>query len=56
MKIISLIWCTIQDMSGRIAHASELSESFEVKTGVRPAFTVPLPSGHRLDHEDHYNR
>nr|KAG5703541.1 hypothetical protein BaRGS_020175 [Batillaria attramentaria] len=34
-KIISLIRCTYQDMSCRIAHAGQLSESFEVKTGVR---------------------
>ena len=33
--IISLIWCTYQDMSCRIARAGQLSESFEVKTGVR---------------------
>ena len=32
---ISLIRCTYQDMSCRIAHAGQLSESFEVKTGVR---------------------
>ena len=34
-KIISLIRCTFQDMSCKIAHAGQLSESFEVKTGVR---------------------
>nr|KAG5686179.1 hypothetical protein BaRGS_018955 [Batillaria attramentaria] len=34
-KIISLIQCTYQDMSCRTAHAGQLSESFEVKTGVR---------------------
>ena len=34
-KIISLIRSTCQDMSCRIAHAGQLSESFEVKTGVR---------------------
>ena len=34
-KIISFIRCTFQDMSCRIAHAGQLSESFEVKTGVR---------------------
>nr|KAG5701641.1 hypothetical protein BaRGS_019330 [Batillaria attramentaria] len=34
-KIISLIQCTYQDMSCKIAHAGQLSESFEVKTGVR---------------------
>nr|KAG5686528.1 hypothetical protein BaRGS_012209 [Batillaria attramentaria] len=34
-KIISLIRCTYQDMSCRIAHAGQLPESFEVKTGVR---------------------
>ena len=34
-KIISLIRCTFQDMSCRIAHAGQLSESFEVKTGIR---------------------
>ena len=34
-KIISLIQCTFQDMSCKIAHADQLSESFEVKTGVR---------------------
>nr|KAG5711268.1 hypothetical protein BaRGS_005965 [Batillaria attramentaria] len=34
-KIISLTQCTYQDMSCRIAHAGQLSESFEVKTGVR---------------------
>ena len=33
-KIISLIRCTFQDMSCKIAHAGQLSESFEVKTGV----------------------
>ena len=33
-KIISLIRCTYQDMSCRIAHAGQLSESFEAKTGV----------------------
>ena len=34
-KIISLIRCTFQDMSCKIAHAGQLTESFEVKTGVR---------------------
>ena len=34
-KIISLIRCTFQDMSCKIGHAGQLSESFEVKTGVR---------------------
>ena len=34
-KIISLIRCTFQDMSCKITHAGQLSESFEVKTGVR---------------------
>ena len=34
-KIVSLIRCTFQDMSCRIAHAGQLSESFEVKTGVQ---------------------
>ena len=34
-KIISLIQCTFQDISCKIAHAGQLSESFEVKTGVR---------------------
>ena len=34
-KKISLIRCTFQDMSCKIAHAGQLSESFEVKTGVR---------------------
>ena len=34
-NIISLIRCTFQDTSCRIAHASQLSESFTVKTGVR---------------------
>ena len=34
-KIISLIRCTYQDISCRIAHAGYLSGSFEVKTGVR---------------------
>ena len=34
-KIISLIRCTFQDMSCRTAHHAQLSESFEVKTGVR---------------------
>ena len=33
-KTISLIQCTFQDMSCKIAHAGQLSESFEVKTGV----------------------
>ena len=34
-KIISLIRCIYQDMSCKIAHTGQLSESFEVKTGVR---------------------
>ena len=34
-KIISLIRCTYQNMSCRIAHTNQLSESFEVKTGVQ---------------------
>ena len=33
-KIISLIRCTFQDMSCKIVHAGQLSESFKVKTGV----------------------
>ena len=34
-KIISFIRCTFQDMSCKIAHAGQLSESFDLKTGVR---------------------
>ena len=34
-KIFSLIRCTFQDMSCNIAHTGQLSENFEVKTGVR---------------------
>ena len=34
-KIIALIRCTYHDMSCKIAHACQLSESFEVKTGVQ---------------------
>ena len=34
-KILSLIRCTYKDLSCKIAHASQLSESFKVKTGVR---------------------
>nr|KAG5693771.1 hypothetical protein BaRGS_032455 [Batillaria attramentaria] len=38
-SLFSKIWekeeCTYKDMSCRIAHAGQLSESFEVKTGVR---------------------
>ena len=33
--IISLIRCTYEDISCKIAHPGQLSESFEVKTGVR---------------------
>ena len=33
-KIISLFQCTYRDLSCKIAHAGQLSESFEVKTGV----------------------
>ena len=35
VKIISLIRCTFQNMSCRIAHAGQLSESSEERTGVR---------------------
>lgn len=34
-KIIALIRCTYHDMSCKIAHACQLSESVEVKTGVQ---------------------
>nr|KAG5691095.1 hypothetical protein BaRGS_027599 [Batillaria attramentaria] len=41
-KIISLILCTYQDMSCRIAHAGQSSESFEVMTVVRQNHTSHL--------------
>ena len=34
-KFVSLIHCTYQGMTCKVAHASQLSESFEVRTGVR---------------------
>ena len=34
-KIISLIRCTYQNMSCKVAHAGQLSDNFEVKTGVQ---------------------
>ena len=33
-KIISLIQCTYNNLSCKITHAGQLSESFEVRTGV----------------------
>ena len=41
-KIISLIQCTYQDMSCRIAHAGQVSDSLEVKTGVRQGCLLSL--------------
>ena len=41
-KTISLIRCTFQDMSCKIAYAGQLSESFEVKTGVRQGCPLSL--------------
>jgi hypothetical protein len=35
LNIISIVRCTYQEMSCRISHAGQLSNSFEVKTGVR---------------------
>ena len=43
-KIITLIRCTFQDMSCRITHAGQLSESFEVKTGIRQGACFHRPS------------
>ncbi|GFR64368.1 reverse transcriptase SR3-right [Elysia marginata] len=34
-KIISIIKCNYQDIKCKVAHACQLSDSFEVKTGVR---------------------
>ena len=34
-KLVSLIRCTYQGMSCRVSHSGQLSEDFEVKTGVR---------------------
>ena len=34
-KFVSLIHCTYQEMTCKVAHAGQLSESFEVRTGVR---------------------
>ena len=34
-KFVSLIHCTYQGMTCKVAHAGQLSESFEVRTGVR---------------------
>ena len=34
-KIIALIKCIYQEMRGRVTHAGQISESFEVETGVR---------------------
>ena len=39
-KIISFIRCTYQDMSFRIAHPGQMSESFKVKTGVRRGYLL----------------
>ena len=39
-KIISLIRCTYEDTSCKIAQADQLSESFEVKTAVRQGYLL----------------
>ncbi len=39
-KIISIIQCTYQDMNYRVVHAGQLSERFEVKTGVSQWFLL----------------
>nr|KAG5704999.1 hypothetical protein BaRGS_022841 [Batillaria attramentaria] len=58
-KIISLIQCTYQDMSCRIAHrwpvVRKLRGEDRSPPGM-PVVPVSLPPGHRLDHEDHYSR
>ena len=53
-KIISLIQCTFQNCPRRPAVWKFRGEDWS-PAGV-PAFTFPLPPGHRLDHEDHNNR
>nr|KAG5685953.1 hypothetical protein BaRGS_029448 [Batillaria attramentaria] len=58
-KIISLIQCTYQDMSCRIAHAGPVVRKLRGEDRSPPGMPVvpvPLPPGHRLDHEDHYSR
>ena len=40
-KIISLIQCTYNNLSCKITHAGQLSESFEVKTGVYQGCLLP---------------
>ena len=56
-KIISLIRCTFQDMSCKIADAGQLSESFEVKTGVWQGCLLLQPDAGQ-DHSpgDHISR
>ena len=39
-KIISLIWYTYKDLSCKTTHAGQLSESFEVKTGVSQGYLL----------------
>ena len=55
-KIIALIRCTCQDMSCNIAHAVRKLRGQDWSPSRVPAVTISLPSGHRLDHEDHHNR
>nr|KAG5700710.1 hypothetical protein BaRGS_029075 [Batillaria attramentaria] len=58
-KIISLIRCTYQDMSCRIAHAGPVVRKLRGEDRSPPGMPVvpvSLPPGHRLDHEDHYSR
>ena len=55
-KIIALIRCTCQDMSCKIAHAVRKLRGQGWSPSRVPAVTISLPSGHRLDREDHHNR
>ena len=54
--VIFLIRSTYQDMSCRIANAGQLFRGEDWSSAGVPAVTFPLAPGHRLDHEDHYNR
>lgn len=41
-----------EGMTCRVVHGQQLTNTFQVQTGVRQVITFPVPVGNRLGHDD----
>ena len=51
MKLVNMIKNSYEGMSCRVIHDGQLTNNFEIRTGML-AITIPFHFSHRLDHEN----